>query len=111
MEGIPMKKEILKRLISSISATTLAATSLGLNTVLAADAESTTPVAHVHEADELTEDLCHDHDACCDHSHGGKGVTIALLDAGVTNFETAGKTSFIDDDTIGSDQYEKRRNR
>ena len=102
-----MKKQILKRIFSSISATTLAATSLGLNTVLAANAESTTPVAHVHEAEELTEAVSgHDdcHDECCDdHAHGGKGVTIALLDAGVTNSETAGKTSFIDDATIDSD--------
>lgn len=110
MERKRMRNEILKRLISSISATTLAATSLGLNTVLAANAENTNPVANVNETEELTEELCHDHeceeydhDDCCDHSHGGKGVTIALLDAGVTNFETAGKTSFIDDATIGSD--------
>ena len=100
-----MNNKVLKRLIASISATTLAATSLGFNTVLAANAENTTPVGHVHEAEELTEAAGHSdcHDDCCDHAHGGKGVTIALLDAGVTNSETAGKTSFIDDDTIGSD--------
>ena len=99
-----MKKQILKKIFSSISATTIAATSLGLNTVLAASAENVTPAAHVHEADELTEEHDHDHGDCCgEHEHCGKGVTIALLDAGVTNFETAGKASFIDDDTIDSE--------
>ena len=100
-----MKKQILKRILSSISATTLAVTSLGLNTVLAANAESAAPVAQTKEqtaaADHVHDDCC---GGCCgEEAPAGQGVTIALLDAGVTNYETAGKTSFIDDDTIDSD--------
>ena len=100
-----MKKQILKRILSSISATTLAVTSLGLNTVLAANAESAAPAAqtkeHTEAADHVHDDCC---DGCCgEEAPAGQGVTIALLDAGVTNYETAGKTSFIDDDTIDSD--------
>ena len=99
-----MKKQILKRILSSISATTLAVTSLGLNTVLAANAESAAPAAqtkeHTEAADHVHDDCC---DGCCgEEAPAGQGVTIALLDAGVTNYETAGKTSFIDDDTIDS---------
>ena len=100
-----MKKQILKRILSSISATTLAVTSLGLNTVLAANAESVAPAAQTKEHTEAAD---HVHDDCCggccgEEAPAGQGVTIALLDAGVTNYETAGKTSFIDDDTIDSD--------
>ena len=100
-----MKKQILKRILSSISATTLAVTSLGLNTVLAANAESAAPAAQTKEHTEAAD---HVHDDCCggccgEEAPAGQGVTIALLDAGVTNYETAGKTSFIDDDTIDSD--------
>ncbi|WP_298531071.1 S8 family serine peptidase, partial [uncultured Ruminococcus sp.] len=100
-----MKKQILKRILSSISATTLAVTSLGLNTVLAANAESAAPAA---QTKEQTAAVDHVHDDCCggccgEEAPAGQGVTIALLDAGVTNYETAGKTSFIDDDTIDSD--------
>ena len=100
-----MKKQILKRILSSISATTLAVTSLGLNTVLAANAESAAPAAQTKEqtvaADHVHDDCC---GGCCgEEAPAGQGVTIALLDAGVTNYETAGKTSFIDDDTIDSD--------
>ena len=51
--------------------------------------------------------VCHDHDN--DHCHDcefegtGHGVKIALLDAGVTEYDTFKQVSFIDDKTVGSD--------
>ena len=103
-----MKRQILKRLISSVAATTLAVTSLGLDAVLGAGAVNVPQAESKNPTDNASEQIpAYTHTgfntgscSCCGYS--GKGVTIALLDAGVTEFETTDNVSFIDDDTVGS---------
>lgn len=114
-----MGKKILKRMLSSLSATVIATTSLGLSSVLSASANNV-PDPQTYDIDHSfadcfeCDDHCNEHDHGCleDHDHcdnhdccdnSGEGVTIALLDAGVSAYETDGGVSFVNDDTVDSD--------
>ena len=98
---------IIKKIISTLSATAFVATSLNISAISQINA-CNAPVAkheNVHCIDCYEE---HYHKCSlenCDDSidNNGEGISIALLDTGVSDYETALNISFIDDNTVDSE--------
>ena len=136
-----MERNYVRRILASVSALVVSATSLGMNvpnTVFAESgsaAKNQQQLLEEHHCDTDHEELCcehehdelyceHDHDeSCSDHEHeelieqldleeaiaeesrqlsDAGTVRIALLDAGVTNYQVSERVSFVDDETIDS---------
>ncbi len=104
-----MESVFFKKIISSVSAAAITLTSLGIQPFFAADAASEhshgESVASCEEHDhdhEHSHEYSHEHEAEAHETYTGKGVKIALLDTGVTEYKSEKSVSFIDDDTIDS---------
>lgn len=102
-----MSKKKLKNVISVFSSVAvIAANAVGLTANAAKMEGGFQSNSRIDEA--AMEVLgCHSHSAdsvCdCELNGTGNGATIALIDAGVTKFDTYKHISFVDDETIGSD--------
>ena len=103
-----MSKKMLQRFLSAMSAAVIVTPTLtsAAEQVSVYDAD-TAKNSSSTSSFEGEDHVCHDHDN--DHCHDcefegtGHGVKIALLDAGVTEYDTFKQVSFIDDKTVGSD--------
>jgi len=111
-----MKNNISQRFISAFSAAVIAASQVTTASLQAADHETDETAASagraedcIHSEYECGHEWDHECDHECEHDCGhelaatGKGVKIALLDAGVKKYDTYSQESFVDDDTIDSD--------
>ena len=107
----------LKRILASFSATAFTAVSVSTTFAIQSNAENVTQASKRStetQSNYCQDDSCQCHclpndtqvsnnscsEECIDKS--GEGISIALLDAGVTDFNVAEKVSFVDDDTIDS---------
>ena len=107
----------LKRILASFSATAFTAVSVSTTFAMQSNAENVTQASKRStetQSNYCQDDSCQCHclpndtqvsnnscsEECIDKS--GEGISIALLDAGVTDFNVTEKVSFVDDDTIDS---------
>ena len=104
----------LKRILASFSATAFTAVSVSTTFAMQSNAENVTQASKRStetQSNYCQDDSCQCHclpndtqvsnnscsEECIDKS--GEGISIALLDAGVTDFNVTEKVSFVDDDT------------
>ncbi|WP_028517715.1 S8 family peptidase [Ruminococcus flavefaciens] len=102
-----MLKNKIKKTISVLSSLTIVASNIAGLAAQASGKEAKS--LNISNADEAAENHLGFHgyssnpECECELIGTGSGTTIALLDAGVTDYDTYKQVSFIDDETIGSD--------
>ncbi len=101
-----MEWKVGKKLLASISAMVVTSTSLGLQNIPnAVNAASSQIDEHSHQQTDNITDI-HDYECEHDHEHDlvnsneHDHVKVALLDSGVTDYQTSRSVSFVDDDTV-----------
>ena len=106
-----MSKNKIQNVISVLSSIAIVASNIAGLAAQASQKEAKhISISHTHEATGNTSYFhSHDEDEDCDCELDGtgNGTTIALLDAGVTGFDTYKQVSFVNDETIGSDHGDK----
>ena len=106
-----MSKNKIHNVISVLSSIAIVASNIAGLAAQASQKEAKhMSISHTHEATGNTSYFhSHDEDEDCDCELDGtgNGTTIALLDAGVTGFDTYKQVSFVNDETIGSDHGDK----